>query len=194
MWPICRFRPNSECNVGQRTFWAVRRETQVCRFRPNTSLPFSAKRKFAVFGQTQFAVFGQTQVSHFRSNTSWSFSARRKQGWMIRTGDILHQLSLQPLAKLKVSFNFCWKGVSVFNFCWKSVAVNNFVGKVSLLSTMVGKVSSSTWITSKQPLVERLLQHMLQCLLSQPHTRLRLQLSLESWCCHMIMMVLTISS
>ena len=52
-------------------------------------------------------------------------------GWMIRTGDILHQPSLQPLAKLKVSFSFCWKSVSVFNFCWNSVAVFNFVAVVN---------------------------------------------------------------
>ena len=52
--PIGRF---SNAAVDQRTFavsseraFAVFSQTRVCRFRPNTSLPFSAKHEFDVFG------------------------------------------------------------------------------------------------------------------------------------------------
>jgi hypothetical protein len=80
--PICRFSRNAAV-LGQRTFaavcslpFSVKREfavfgqTQVCRFQSNASLPFSAKRKFAVFGQTQ--------VCRFRPNASLPFTAKLK--------------------------------------------------------------------------------------------------------------------
>ena len=43
--------------------------------------------------------------------------------------------------------------------------------KCRCFSTIVRVASSSDWNTSYQPLVVLLLQHMLQCLLSQPHGR-----------------------
>ena len=76
-WPICRFSRNAAvlASARLRPFSAKRKfavygQTQGCRFRPNASLPFSDKRKFAVFGQTQ--------VCRFRSNASLPFSAKRK--------------------------------------------------------------------------------------------------------------------
>ena len=76
-WPICRFSRNAAvlASARLRPFSAKRKfavygQTQGCRFRPNASLPFSDKRKFAVFGQTQ--------VCRFRPNASLPFSDDRK--------------------------------------------------------------------------------------------------------------------
>ena len=88
---------------------------------------------------------------------------------MIRTGDILHPPSLQPLAKLKVSFNFCWKSVAVFQLllekcsCFqllleKCRCFQLFVEEVSPFSTTVGKVSSTSFSSLIDPLM-LLLQH-----------------------------------
>ena len=89
------------------------------------------------------------------------------QGWMIRTGDMLHQPSVEKCR----CFQFLLKSVAVVNYGGQSVV------NLDYFVTTSRRASFSVYVTV--PTVT---------------TRLRLQLSLKSWCWHKIMMVITISS